>query len=162
MLYYVRPYFLAINVSSLSHNFISIYLNTCLTVKHALNIIPSKNLTYFNKTSFILSHFKTSHLFQGTWCHAPCRISDRVPRLSNSFPQEYHQEIRRWGRPTTTLKALVQQFRRHDCIRAWPTRGPMPVPYDDTNNNAVEPPADAAAAPLLAPEADTTAACPKK
>jgi hypothetical protein len=43
-------------------------------------------------------------------------------------------------------QALVPQVRHPDCFRAQPTRGPMPVPSDDANANAVKPPADAASA----------------
>lgn len=39
--------------STLSHIFISLHCNHCWSFKHALNIIPSKNLTYFNKTPII-------------------------------------------------------------------------------------------------------------
>ena len=39
--------------STLSHIFISLHCNHCWSFKHALNIIPSKNLTYFNMTPII-------------------------------------------------------------------------------------------------------------
>ena len=39
--------------STLSHIFISLHCNHCWSFKHALNIIPSKILTYFNKTPII-------------------------------------------------------------------------------------------------------------
>ena len=39
--------------STLSHIFMSLHCNHCWSFKHALNIIPSKNLTYFNKTPII-------------------------------------------------------------------------------------------------------------
>ena len=64
--------------------------------KHALNIIPSKNLTYFNKISFIPSHFNTRQLFSRnsmpsllthfgqnstTLSQLSTRTSSRKPRL---------------------------------------------------------------------------------
>ncbi len=95
-------------------------------------------------------------------CHAPWRISDRALRLSHHILRQHPQEIRRWG--ASSGQALVPQVRHPDCFRARPTRGPMPVPTDDTNANAVEPPADAAAAaPALPPApAAEAAALPEK
>ena len=59
--------------STLSHIFISLHCNHCWSFKHALNIIPSKNLTYFNKTPFIPSHFNTRHLFSRSLI--PCTLT---------------------------------------------------------------------------------------
>ncbi len=65
------------------------------------------------------------------------------------------------GGRRTSGQALVPQVRHPDCFRAQPTRGPMPVPSDDANANAVKPPADAAsAAPAPQPASAAEAAAP--
>ncbi len=94
--------------------------------------------------------------------HAPWQISDRALRLSHCILQQHPQEIRRWE--TSSGQALVLQVRHPDCFRARPTCGPMPVPSDDANANAVEPPADAAAAFPAPPPATAaeSAAPPEK
>jgi hypothetical protein len=71
------------------------------------------------------------------WCHAPWRILDRALWLSHRILRQYPQEILRWG--TSSGQELVLQVRHPDYFRAQPTRGPMPVPSDDTNANGIEP-----------------------
>ena len=78
--------------STLSHIFISLHCNHCWSFKHALNIIPSKNLTYFNKTPIIqhkasiLKEFMPCLLtlfWQNSTTLSPLstRASSRKPRL---------------------------------------------------------------------------------
>ncbi len=49
--------------SSLSLDFISMYLNNCWSFRNIFNVVQTKSLTYFNMTPFIPSHFNTRHLF---------------------------------------------------------------------------------------------------
>ena len=46
--------------STLSHIFISMHCNHCWSFKHTLNMVQSKNLTYFNKTP-IIQHKASIH-----------------------------------------------------------------------------------------------------
>ena len=62
-----------------------------------------------------------------------CDSLTRTHRILRQYPQE----ILRWG--TSSGQELVLQVRHPDYFRAQPTRGPMPVPSDDTNANGIEP-----------------------
>ncbi len=48
------------------------HCNNCWSFKHALNIVPSKNLPFFIKTPLIPAHFNTRHLFSRN--SVPCPL----------------------------------------------------------------------------------------
>ena len=59
--------------SSLSNNFISMYLNNCWSFRNTFNVVQTKSLTYFDMTPFIPSHCNTRHLFSRNLI--PCTLT---------------------------------------------------------------------------------------
>ncbi len=132
------------------------HCNNCWSFKHVFNIVQSKILPFFIKTPLVPAHFNTRHLFSRN--SMPCPLTN--------FGQSSATLSLHSTRTSSRNPALgdVQRPRpcHQDSIRSQPTRGPMPVPSDDANANAVEPPAYTAAAPPLAPSAEAAAAPPEK
>ena len=90
--------------STLSHIFISMHCNHCWSFKHALNIIPSKNLTYFNKTP-IIQHKASIH--KEFYAMPPDSLRTELHDSLTAFYENILKKTK-----TTTMPELGSRFRR--------------------------------------------------
>ena len=93
--------------SSLSHIFISIMMhcNHCWSFKHALNIVPSKNLTYFNRTP-IIQH--KASILQEFYAMPPDAFWTELRDSLTAFYENILKKAGAGGRPV--VNPLIHKF----------------------------------------------------
>ena len=132
--------------STLSQIFISMHCNHCWSFKHTLNIVPSKNLTYFNKTPIIQHKASIHKEFYAmppdslrTELHdspLSTRTSSRKPRLqpcpnSEAAPAgagEADADADDVKSPCAAVEPLPPTLHRRWLLRRKPQRKPQPCP----------------------------------
>ena len=127
--------------STLSHIFISLHCNHCWSFKHALNIIQSKNLTYFNKTPIIQ---RKASILKEFYAMPPDSLRTE---LHNSLTAFYENILKKTK--TTTMPELGSRSRRRRRRRCRCRRRQVPL------RRRRAPSADPA--PPLAPAAEAAA-----
>ena len=105
--------------STLSHIFISLHCNHCWSFKHALNIIPSKNLTYFNKTP-IIQH--KASILKEFYAMPPDSL---LTELHDSLTAFYENILKKTK--TTTMPELGSRSRRRRRRRCRCRRRQVPL-----------------------------------
>lgn len=105
--------------STLSHIFISMHCNHCWSFKHALNIIPSKNLTYFNKTP-IIQH--KASILKEFYAMPPDSL---LTELHDSLTAFYENILKKTK--TTTMPELGSRSRRRRRRRCRCRRRQVPL-----------------------------------
>jgi hypothetical protein len=113
--------------STLSHIFISMHCNHCWSFKHALNIIPSKNLTYFNKTP-IIQH--KASILKEFYAMPPDSLLTELHDSLTRFLREHPQENQDYNvkSPCATVEPLPPTLHRRWLLRRKPLRKPQPCP----------------------------------
>ena len=135
---------------TLSHIFISMHCNHCWSFKHTLNIVPSKNLTYFNKTP-IIQH-KASILKEFS-AMPPDSLRTELHDSLTAFYENILKKTKTTTMPELGSRSRRRRRRRCRCLR-------RQVPLRRRRAPSADP------APLLAPAAEAAvealAVSPKK
>ena len=97
--------------STLSHIFISMHCNHCWSFKHALNIVPSKNLTYFKKTP-IIQH--TASILKEFYAMPPDSFRTELHDSLNAF---YENILKKCSTRTSSSRSRRRWRRRCRCRR---------------------------------------------
>jgi len=105
--------------STLSHIFISMHCNHCWSFKHTLNIVPSKNLTYFNKTPII--HHKAS-ILKEFYAMPPDSLRTELHDSLTAFYENILKKTK-----TTTMPELGSRSRRRRRRRCRCRRRQVPL-----------------------------------
>ena len=136
--------------STLSHIFISMHCNHCWSFKHALNIIPSKNLTYFNKTP-IIQH--KASILKEFYAMPPDSL---LTELHDSLTAFYENILKKTK--TTTMPELGSRSRRRRRRRCRCRRRQVPLRHRRAPSADPAPPL----APAAKAAAEASAVSPQK
>ena len=93
--------------STLSHIIISMHCNHCWSFKHALNIVPSKNLTYFNRTPIVQ--------------HKASILNEFYAMPPDAFRTELQDSL-------TASSFYENILKKTKCPKLLPPATPMPMP----------------------------------